>query len=286
MENYVSAFELVVKFANEHCLIVFEPESEYPQDLIDPILSILNNQKATAVVQSQVTPKKMTNFLQEVLKRSSFLLPYSVKKLKDDEMKKLVEHCDSLAEIMAIFSSCSAINPAYRDKENYVIKRLYDLIQDEKAYSEGGFDTRSRLNTPTFGGRLWQLGEHPSDPEIVASVFCSVLNYAVQYSRPHLYDFNLSRSEVAKFKRSDITMFNTQPSSIFRAHFEVYVGNDPAKVCRTRVGSMNLWYACMWMYAAIYKLHKGKYGSFDCTDAIEFIFGTKFLPKLDVLDFY
>ena len=50
MENYVNAFELVVKFANQHCLIVFEPESEYPQDLIDPILSILNNQKATGVV--------------------------------------------------------------------------------------------------------------------------------------------------------------------------------------------------------------------------------------------
>ena len=50
MADYVNAFEQVVKFANQHCLIVFEPEQEDPQDLIDPILKILNNQKATGVV--------------------------------------------------------------------------------------------------------------------------------------------------------------------------------------------------------------------------------------------
>ena len=186
---------------------------------------------------------------------------------------------------MAIFSSCSALNHTYRNKEHYVIKRIFDLIQDEKVYSEEGFDTRSRLNLPTFCGQPWQLGEHPTDPEIVASVFCSVLNYAVEYTRPHLYDLNLTKSEISKFKRNDITMVNIQPNSIFRAHFEVYIGNNSDKVCKTLIGNMNLWFACMWMYAAIYKLHKGKYGTFDCTDAIDFIFGKKFLLNLDDLDF-
>ena len=94
MENYVEAFRKVVKCANKHCMVVFEPESDYPQDIIDPILRILNNQKAVNVVQSQVTSKKMNDFLQSILKRSNFLLPYSVKKLPDAKMKKLVAKCD------------------------------------------------------------------------------------------------------------------------------------------------------------------------------------------------
>ena len=55
-------------------------------------------------------------------------------------------------------------------------------------------------------------------------------------------------------------MVNTQPKSIFRAHFEVYVGD---KHCRTITGKLNLWFACMWIFAAIYKVHKGKYGKDD-----------------------
>ena len=43
MEDYRYAFEKVVKFANEKCWILFEPETEYAEDIIDPILRILNN---------------------------------------------------------------------------------------------------------------------------------------------------------------------------------------------------------------------------------------------------
>ena len=175
------------------------------------------------------------------------------------------------------------INTAYIDKDCYVIKRVYELIQDEKKYSDEGFDARSRLHTPTFKGQLWQLGEHPSDPEIVSAVFCSVLNYAMGYSRQHLYDGNLSKSEIAKFKRTDISLVNTQPRSIFRAYFEVYVGDKRHKTIIEK--NMNLWFACVWIYAAIYKLHKGKYGSYECEDAIGFIFGPKFFSNLDDLDF-
>ena len=48
---------------------------------------------------------------------------------------------------------------------------------------------------------------------------------------------------------------------------------------------MNLWYALMLMYAAVYKLHKGVYESYDCSHAIEFIFEGDFKRNLDRLDF-
>lgn len=48
---------------------------------------------------------------------------------------------------------------------------------------------------------------------------------------------------------------------------------------------MNLWYAIMLMYAAIYKLHKGVYGSYDCKQAIQIIFDGDFQRNLDGLDF-
>ena len=70
----------------------------------------------------------MPNFIQLILKRSSYLLPYSLKNLPEADMKKLAELCSDLQEITAIFSSVSAINSVYRDKENYVIKRVYELI--------------------------------------------------------------------------------------------------------------------------------------------------------------
>ena len=45
VENYVQAYETVVKFANKHCYILFEPEQEMNHDdLIYDIVKILNNQ--------------------------------------------------------------------------------------------------------------------------------------------------------------------------------------------------------------------------------------------------
>lgn len=65
-------------------------------------------------------------------------------------------------------------------------------------------------------------------------------------------------------------MVNRSPNSIFRAHFEVYVGQ---KTYYAPVGENNLWICIVWMYAAIEKVHKAVYGTYDCNDAIEFIFG-------------
>ena len=55
LENYVNSFESVVRFANQQCYIVFEPENENNfEDLISPIVNILNNQKAQGFSHSQV----------------------------------------------------------------------------------------------------------------------------------------------------------------------------------------------------------------------------------------
>ena len=129
LENYVNSFESVVKFANQQCYIVFEPENENNfEDLIGPIVNILNNQKAQGFSHSQVTRAKMSNFVSAITRKGSFLLPYTVKKLKNEDYKKLEDHCNQLEEITAIFASVNKISAAYRDKCGYVIKRVYELI--------------------------------------------------------------------------------------------------------------------------------------------------------------
>ena len=69
LENYESCFAEVVQFANQHCMVQFEPETRYFEDLPDPILRILQSQKATKhVVPSQLTTVKMSVFVEAVLK--------------------------------------------------------------------------------------------------------------------------------------------------------------------------------------------------------------------------
>lgn len=117
----------------------------------------------------------------------------------------------------------------------------------------------------------------------MVSVFCALLDYSLKWRRKHLYDAHLPLSEIAKFERKDISLVNRQPSSIFRAHFEVYIGQ---KLFRAPAvsdvlslpdsisvqGTFNLWVAIAWTYAAIEKVHRCVYGSYDCTDAVEYIF--------------
>ena len=48
---------------------------------------------------------------------------------------------------------------------------------------------------------------------------------------------------------------------------------------------MNLFYAIMLIYAAVYRLHKAAYESYDCVTAIQFIFEGDFKRNMDKLDF-
>lgn len=128
-------------------------------------------------------------------------------------------------EIFAIFGQASKINHVYKDKELYVIKRMYELSKDDTLYKEDGFDPlKQRANIPCFEAKYWELGVLPTDPEIVASIYCSILDYAVKHNRAHLYDNNLSIAQVYKFKREDISIVNRQPATIFRAQYDVYLG--------------------------------------------------------------
>jgi hypothetical protein len=47
-----------------------------------------------------------------------------------------------------------------------------------------------------FEGKQWELGQLPSDPDIVSAVFCALLDYSVKDKRQHLYDSNLSHSQI------------------------------------------------------------------------------------------
>ena len=41
LENYYGAYEKVVKFANQHCMLRFVPETRHLDDLPSPILRII-----------------------------------------------------------------------------------------------------------------------------------------------------------------------------------------------------------------------------------------------------
>ena len=115
--------------------------------------------------------------------------------------------CTNFGEIYGIFNSVANLNSAFREKELYTIKRVYELSQDYNKYDTQGFV--KDWDTPKFGGKMWRRGELPTDPEICASLFCALLSYSVEYKRSrHLYDENISYAEISRFTNSDVTLVN------------------------------------------------------------------------------
>lgn len=96
-----------------------------------------------------MTTVKMSVFVDAVLKQSSFM-PLTVRALDAAHMTKLVAKCQSINEITAIFGSVNRISHTYRDKDGYVLKRLYQMSQDETVFREEGFGGESRIYKPTY----------------------------------------------------------------------------------------------------------------------------------------
>ena len=84
--------------------------------------------------------------------------------------------CKQVNEIRAVFLSVNQISHTYRDKELYIIKRLYELSRGGKKFCEDGFAGESQFEKPTFECKPWQIGQFPTDPELIASVFCALLD--------------------------------------------------------------------------------------------------------------
>lgn len=107
-------------------MVQFEPETRHYDDLPDPILRILNAQHTSDFIASQSSTIKMSNFIDAVCKQSSFM-PLSVRSLEPAKLTQLISLCKSLSEITAIFCSVNRISHTYRDKDGYVLKRLYQM---------------------------------------------------------------------------------------------------------------------------------------------------------------
>ena len=159
----------------------------------------------------------MLPFIEAICK--STLVPACVKVLPEAKLKKLQSLCQSLRQIYNILNSVARIVPAYAHKELYVLKRLDAMSVNETNYKEQGF-----MST-YFEGKTWEQGQLPSDPEIVASVFCALLDYSSKNRRHHFYDLNLTHGYIVKeFDNKDVSLVNRQPQQHFRAHFEVIIG--------------------------------------------------------------
>ena len=77
--------------------------------------------------------------------------------------------------------------------------------------------------TNTFEGKPWKAGDLPSDTEIVAAIFCAILDNSTKFEEVHLFDNGLSQFEIWAFKEKKIALVNKQPKCLFRAHFEFII---------------------------------------------------------------
>lgn len=154
LENYEDSYAAVAHFGNENCTLEFAPESSHTDDLPYPFISLFKGQKTGQYLRSQVVQVQMSSFVDSVLKQNT-LMPLSVRELPVAKMTELVKLCQAVSEITAIFGSVNKISHTYRDKSGYVVKRLYQLSQDEKLFKEEGFSGESRIYTPTYAGKPW-----------------------------------------------------------------------------------------------------------------------------------
>jgi len=84
-----------------------------------------------------ITPAKIGPFIQAVIRNDS-LLPLCIRKLSTKDFATLRNLCLSLPEIKAVFASVSGISSIYRGKEEYVLKRVFAMAEDERNYNELG----------------------------------------------------------------------------------------------------------------------------------------------------
>ena len=76
---------------------------------------------------TMITQVSMGTFVKAVIHRTTSMMPLGVRQLTPAKMDQLNTLCQSVAEITAIFGSVNRISYTYRDKEGYILKRLYQL---------------------------------------------------------------------------------------------------------------------------------------------------------------
>lgn len=117
-----------------------------------------------------------------------------------------------------MLGSVVALSHRYANKELYVVKRLWTLSQDPGAYLDCG-------SSELFEGKAWvRGGDLPSDPELVASVFCALLNYSAMARKNthlHLLDANATQHTLESLQKEDFALLNRQPNLLYKAHFEL-----------------------------------------------------------------
>lgn len=132
--------------------------------------------------------------------------------------------CVELMESYHIFGAVSRMSHCYSNKELYVIKRLWKLCQDERSYQDCGAPADA-----TFEGKGWiKGGSLPCDAEVVASVFCGLMDYSMSDQKDnhiHLFDNSVSQFTLNQLKKTDVAMLNRQPKLLYRAHFELVFRN-------------------------------------------------------------
>lgn len=203
INNYYDQYFDVVSYANQHLNVSFESDCQ-AHELIAPIKKILKNQRITCE-RSEIQPALMKPFLNAVI---GDLLPKFFADKTDAQKQEFKSRCVYLQEIYNVFNSIGQIAPQYKDMDAYVIKRVYELSQNENFFTE-------------------QAEEQglPSDPEIVCSVFCALLDYSnnTNDSHSHYFDNNVTLRDIKKLGENDFAIRNSQPRLVCKPHFELVI---------------------------------------------------------------
>lgn len=182
--------------------------------------------------------------------------------------KDLIEKMRSLIDI---FGSPTSIHMKFAKLQYYAIKRLSHLIYQLDDYNPegGGRDL-------TYQGQLWN-DSMPSDPELLSSIFCHLLDIAYYGSQPLRTDFkhtinhliNSSQlSNIYYLADDQIAIANTQPVGYVPYYEYVY----QKRAYPLPQDSNNLFTAMCMVYGLIKAKMRGNYGNTDFHHASDTIF--------------
>lgn len=133
IDNYCDQYFEVVRYANKHLNVSFEPDCQL-HEVISPILKILNNQR-NSCDRSEIQTARMKPFLRAVIS-NDLNLPSAFIELTTAQRSKLKALCLSLQETYNVFNSIAHVAPCYKDKDYFVIRRVHELSQNENVFSD------------------------------------------------------------------------------------------------------------------------------------------------------
>ncbi|CDW82588.1 UNKNOWN [Stylonychia lemnae] len=287
-EYQITLRELCDILARFYRVVLVENEHESVDDLIDDIADLYIEHER---FRQQEVSKSITKFrfisLEELLSmkisniqsryQNDDATKYENKvQLKTDHNQRLAYLLDNMFAVNEILRSVNSINIDYSGSQIYILKRMAFLIQDPEDYNYKGGSIKMLYKGQTWSKLL------PSDPELVASVFCALLDdsYFIDDEKKkrgirHYID-STDQHRAKRTAEDQVALINTQ--HVGYVPYYHYVAQQ--KIHPVPDGKFNVFYAIAMIYAQIAKMPKQKYVSGEYHVAIQNTIELNNYPRL------